>query len=232
MVVKFVLEGYHRNVSDTELLEDLRRVASDLNQISLPSRDYAARGGKYSPGTIHKRFGTWNNALVKAGLDVGSRKNISDEELYANLEAVWRHLGRQPRVAEIMRPLSYFSRTTYVNRFSSWRNALEAFIQYVSQAGEGELDSDKKIFRVETTQIRVAHASSRHINWRTRFLVMRRDDFKCRYCGRSPANNPGLELHVDHVHAWSKNGPSEMHNLCTACNVCNVGKSDLAATNL
>lgn len=143
-MVMFVLEAFHRNVPDAELLEDLRRVASDLNQISLPSRDYAANGGKYSPGTIHKRFGTWNNALVQAGIDVGSRKNISDEELYSNLEALWRHLGRQPRLAEIMRPLSYFSRTTYTDRFGSWRNALEAFIQYVNQAEEGELDSDKK----------------------------------------------------------------------------------------
>jgi hypothetical protein len=33
--------------------------------------------------------------------------------------------------------------------------------------------------------------------------MLRRDGFKCKACGRSPANEPGCELQVDHIVAWS-----------------------------
>jgi 5-methylcytosine-specific restriction endonuclease McrA len=57
---------------------------------------------------------------------------------------------------------------------------------------------------------------------------MRRDDFKCRICGRSPATHPGLVLHVDHVEAWSKGGSTVMENLQTLCEQDNIGKSNLS----
>ena len=74
----------------------------------------------------------------------------------------------------------------------------------------------------------VQQERSRSISWRLRFIVMRRDDFKCRICGRSPALQPGLVLHVDHVNAWIKGGETVMDNLQTLCEQCNVGKSDLS----
>jgi 5-methylcytosine-specific restriction endonuclease McrA len=48
----------------------------------------------------------------------------------------------------------------------------------------------------------------------------------------APLTNPGVELHIDHVQAFSKDGPSTMENLRTACNVCNIGKSDLDAVEV
>jgi 5-methylcytosine-specific restriction endonuclease McrA len=55
-----------------------------------------------------------------------------------------------------------------------------------------------------------------------RFLVMRRDNFKCRICGKSPAKNPEIELHVDHVKAWAEGGETTFDNLQTLCSVCNI----------
>lgn len=57
-----------------------------------------------------------------------------------------------------------------------------------------------------------------------RFTVLRRDGFRCRYCGRSP--DDGAMLHVDHVLARSRGGPTTLENLVTACQECNLGKSD------
>jgi 5-methylcytosine-specific restriction endonuclease McrA len=129
--------------------------------------------------------------------------------------------------------LSTFSAGAYEKRFGSWRKALEAFISFINKP---EQDGDVPVEEISgvgpSDVVQTSTRSSRHINWRTRFLVMRRDDFKCGYCGRSPSNNPGLELHVDHVKAWSKDGPTTMDNLRTACNVCNIGKSDLDAEEL
>lgn len=58
---------------------------------------------------------------------------------------------------------------------------------------------------------------------RLRFEVLRRDGFRCTYCGRTAAQ--GAELHVDHVIPVASGGPGELDNLVTACSDCNLGKS-------
>ena len=57
-----------------------------------------------------------------------------------------------------------------------------------------------------------------------RFDVMRRDGFRCKYCGRTEAD--GVKLHVDHIKPVSKGGKTELSNLQTLCDECNLGKSD------
>jgi phage FluMu protein Com len=57
-----------------------------------------------------------------------------------------------------------------------------------------------------------------------RFDVFRRDGFRCRYCGRSVEE--GAILHADHVIPESKGGPTTLANLVTACQECNIGKSN------
>jgi len=71
------------------------------------------------------------------------------------------------------------------------------------------------------------HKTTRDINLRLRFLIMKRDNFKCCICGRSPATTPNLELHIDHIKPWSKGGETVPENLQTLCSDCNLGKSDI-----
>jgi hypothetical protein len=59
---------------------------------------------------------------------------------------------------------------------------------------------------------------------RLRFQVLQRDAFRCQYCGRSARD--GAILHLDHVVPFSKGGPTSEDNLITACERCNLGKSD------
>lgn len=59
------------------------------------------------------------------------------------------------------------------------------------------------------------------ISKRTRFEVLRRDQFKCRYCGTS-AND--RELHIDHVVPVASGGSSAIDNLAASCVACNFGK--------
>jgi hypothetical protein len=231
--------NYCHGLSDKELLEDLRRVAAKLNSNSITREEYSLNGGRFARTTLRNRFQTWNKALELAGLVVVHRYKIPDDELLSNIESVWRHLARQPRVDEMKPPISKFGAATYRYRFGTWRKALEAFISFVNKdekdadVSDEELSASEVLSAVEPSEVvQTPTRSTRHINWRTRFLVMRRDDFKCRYCGRSPSNNPGLELHIDHVKAWSKDGPTTMDNLRTACNVCNIGKSDLDVEEL
>jgi hypothetical protein len=71
------------------------------------------------------------------------------------------------------------------------------------------------------------HRTKRAVNDRLRFRIMRRDDFKCQYCGRSPSIDPKIKLHVDHIKPWSKGGETTFENLRTLCSNCNIGKGNL-----
>ncbi|NQV14303.1 HNH endonuclease [bacterium] len=50
-------------------------------------------------------------------------------------------------------------------------------------------------------------------------------------CGISPAKDPDVILHVDHIKPWSKGGETEINNLQALCEKCNVGKSDMYEEN-
>lgn len=57
---------------------------------------------------------------------------------------------------------------------------------------------------------------------RTRFEVLRRDGFRCRYCGATPDET---ELTVDHVVPVALGGGDKADNLVAACKDCNAGKA-------
>ncbi len=59
---------------------------------------------------------------------------------------------------------------------------------------------------------------------RKRFKILRRDNFKCRYCGHRGSET---ELHVDHVVPRSRGGDDHSINLVASCVPCNLAKSDL-----
>ena len=56
-----------------------------------------------------------------------------------------------------------------------------------------------------------------------RFAVLRRDGFRCAYCGRGEPE--GVQLHIDHLVPVARGGKTELDNLVTACATCNIGKS-------
>ena len=66
------------------------------------------------------------------------------------------------------------------------------------------------------------------ISKRTRYDVLRRDNFACRYCG---TRAPSVELHVDHVIPKSLGGSDDGWNLTAACAPCNLGKNNSAPTD-
>lgn len=215
--MEYILVEHHRNVSDEELIKDLKEVALKLGKDKVTQREYKTLG-KYGRRTLITRFGSWNKSLEKAGLSTTARMNIPEEELFQNLADLWQHFGRQPKFHEVKQPLSKFSVSPYANRFGSWYNALKAFIATMN----GDIIETK-----QTNNEKNATNNPRSINYRTRFKVMQRDDFKCQICGASPAMQAGVLLHVDHIVPVAKGGQATMDNLQTLCQKCNLGKSDL-----
>jgi hypothetical protein len=147
---------------------------------------------------VARRFGSWNKALLAAGLALSNEVNISDERLFENVLILWQHFARQPRRRELAAAPSLISQSPYNRRFGSWTAALEAFTTYAN-ASATEAPPPPEI--VETQ-----HSTSRDPSIRLRWKVLQRDRFTCRGCGASPALKVGVELHVDHVKPWSEGG--------------------------
>ena len=230
------------NITTQELVDDLLNVSKTTNKKTFSSSEYK-RNGKYSPDTYYRRFKTWNNALKVSGLEPfdhplggGGKNKISEYDCLEEIERIWITLGRQPTVADIKKGLSKYSLPVYTRRFGSWRKALEFFVAYMN--GEQEVEKPEEDEIPLPTEIpqkyannKPMHKTKRDINLRLRFIVMKRDNFKCCMCGRSPATTPGLELHIDHIIPWSKGGETIIDNLQTLCSDCNLGKSNLSESD-
>lgn len=205
-------------VSDEEILSDLRYVSSMLNSSKVTQKLYGEHG-QYDYSNVGRRFGRWNKVLEAAGLSLSNQCNISDEALFENILLLWQHYGRQPRRAELAQPPSTISQSAYNRRFKSWVAALENFVEYANSA-----DVSAPPRAGEKTSSR---STGRDPSLRLRFKVLSRDRFTCQHCGASPATMLGVELHVDHILAWSKSGEIALANLQTLCSKCNLGKSNL-----
>lgn len=213
------------SVTDEQLLEDLRRVAREIQQKTIAQKQYR-KLGHFDASTAIRRFGGWNAALQKAGLEIANEIGISDERLFENVLVLWEHYGRQPRRAELALPPSRVSQSPYGRRFGSWRNALQAFVQYANSSQAANLDLPSSTHGGDLPPN--ANATPRDPSWRLRFLVLQRDGFRCRGCGATPATTAGVRLQVDHVVPWSRGGKTTIENLQTLCATCNSGKSNLA----
>jgi len=220
----FQLKRYYKNVRNEELIEDLKNVANILNKNTVTIGEYDEIG-KYSSTTIIRRFERWLNALQAANLDSTIEMNINEEDLFKNLLNVWEKLGRQPCRREMIKPLSKYSQSPYLRIFGSWSLALEKFIEYINETSN--FDDNEIINENVNNERKPKHKTQRDPNWRLRFLIMKRDGFKCQICGRSPANDTGVVFHIDHIIPWDAGGETVFENLQTLCSVCNIGKSNL-----
>jgi 5-methylcytosine-specific restriction endonuclease McrA len=117
------------------------------------------------------------------------------------------------------KPPSQYTSSTYAARFGGWRNALHEFVAAVADEQQEVAGREDEI-RKSTAPARTA----RHPSLALKFLVLKRDCFRCAACGRSPATEAGLVLEVDHILAWSNGGKTVAENLQALCWDCNRGK--------
>lgn len=217
--MKFEYREVHHYIESEELLRDVRDAAMRMKKPALSIKEYDEHG-KYSSSAVMRRFGAWNKALKLAGLGV-CNEYYSREDLFSNLEEVWIKKGTQPVRQDMNnRSWSSISSGAYLRAFGRWSEALRSFVEFVNSEQEQEVQASE-------SRMSVPQRDKRDVNLRLRFLVMKRDNFKCCACGASPAMDPRVVLHVDHIVPWAKGGRTEMDNLQTLCANCNQGKSDL-----
>jgi len=238
------LQGTKGTVATKEiLLAELKRVASTSLSDVLDFQTYKECGGTYSIGTFQHYFGSWKNAVGKISLKDGHRIN-TDEDLFSEIQSLWEIFGRQPKTSDIKRD-GGISLNVFQRRFGSWTKAIHAFCR--DRKGEpderlevsdsiGSLSESIKLAEAQAIQEKtdesdetetIIMTTPRFPSPRLRFRVLQRDNFTCVKCGRSPTNEDGVKLHVDHIKPYSKGGETIIENLQTLCQKCNVGKGDV-----
>ena len=225
----------YKKISDIDLLDNVKYVAKYLSKKAITTSEYKEYG-LYSISMILDRFESWEKVIKRTGLkQTKFVKKIEVIELLKEIERLWIILGRQPTSTDLKNGNSKFSLNTFSRRFGSWRNALKEFVKYIYSEEQDQIKIEEEtLFKgKEEENTSSKHLSikirrtPRNINERLRFKVLKRDNFKCVYCGRSPATDSNIELHVDHIIPWSKGGETILDNLQTLCSECNLGKSNI-----
>jgi len=224
-----------------QILVELEKAAKQFNYIEFGWREFN-QIADISASSIKKHFGSWKkgldalqNYLQQKGLNLSPRPHApnqiySDKDLFDELERIWKLRGQRPsrNEWEISEPM--ISYQCYKQRFGGWINACEKFIEY--KMGRDILADDFILPERESTKNTSESKSnynrenSRNIPLSIRLKVLNRDNFRCVFCGKSPATDIGTHLHLDHVKPFSKGGKSTIDNLQTLCEECNLGKGD------
>ena len=113
-------------VSVDSMITDLQSVAQNLNKKTINTSEYTSNG-TYSMDIFFRKFGSWNNALIAAGLEPfdhplggGTKNKITEYQCVEEIERVWIELGRQPTTTDIKNGASKYSLHVFERRFGSW----------------------------------------------------------------------------------------------------------------
>lgn len=116
------------HLSDEQLLDEIGRMADVLGRP--PTYGEMDELGAHSPSTYRRRFGSWREAVREAGfstdpLSGGAKRRIPERELLGELRRLADEYGRTPTYEELQADGQYAG-ATYLSRFGSWNEALEA----------------------------------------------------------------------------------------------------------
>ena len=123
--MKFELRPPRKRFSDSELLDDLKRVAHALQKLEIDQKEYRRHGGRHAAGTFAERLGSWHKALSQAGLKPARRLPATEEDLLDDLRRVSRELGKPSVTIDEYERVGRFSREPFSRVFGSWVHAVK-----------------------------------------------------------------------------------------------------------
>src|SRR3989338_3537440 len=151
---------------------------------------------------------------------------LSAEVIFAEMERIWKLCGQRPSQNEWDSSHPAISYVTIRKHFNGWGNACLQFINYKNNSPSPTLPRSEHPSPEAQTVHKPAQILSRTIPLKLRLKVLDRDQFRCIFCGRSPATDIGVRLHIDHIIPISRGGHTTLSNLQTLCFACNLGKGN------
>ena len=139
---------------DASVLVEMRRVAALVVSPVLSQREFR-RHAKVSPSYVRRRFGSWRQALEKAGIgDRYSGRTVSakmqrklavrmtDNELLKEILRVASPLETDTLSQEAFNATSCINARAVISRFGSWKSALQEAGLHLSRHGRRYSDDD------------------------------------------------------------------------------------------
>jgi hypothetical protein len=214
-------------IADDVIITELKRIAKLVDYRTFTRHEFDKMASACKGSVVLNRFKTWKRALEATGLNLRPYKNprkdqIPKSDLLLELARIWRQLGHRPSKTEWDNSDAKYSYTTYKTRFGGWVNACMALVEGGAEAKPFLMQYDQPTVVVSE----IPKEKSRNVPLKMRLAVMKRDDYKCVLCGRSPATHAGVTLHLDHIVPYANGGETVKDNLRTLCEDCNWGKGD------
>lgn len=126
--MKFVLKPYAYSISEDELIADIKYIATKIGDEYMSITKYKKLGGRHTDSTFRKYFGSWSNALAKAGLRTlrykQEMKRISDKELLDEVKRVAKILNTETITSTQYSNIGNISLYTITSRLGTWDNVL------------------------------------------------------------------------------------------------------------
>ena len=173
-------------------------------------------GRRCQSRTISARFGSWKQALAIIGIEGGRKYEYTPEELIENLEAIWKKVGRPPGHRQVGQMGAKISHTPYRRRWGSVRKAC----QLIARFHRGVITREQLLGGPADA------VQPKRVALEVRWMVLKRDNYRCVVCGASPAVDHSVQLEVDHIQPIAHGGTNDLSNLQTLCRPCNQGKKD------
>lgn len=216
---------------DGTILAELRRVAEFYQHRRFTRHEFDQVSSYCKGSVVLSRFGSWQAALDAAGLVLTpvkkDRSFISNPALFSEMERIWKRVGHRPSKDEWEAQEPAYSYTTYKTRFGGWLNACAAFIEHMSGPADIAESGEPATVVVPPEALpgnELTSEDRRGVPLKLRYRVLVRDNFRCVLCGRSPALEHGVRLHIDHIVPYARGGKTNEENLRTLCEACNWGK--------
>lgn len=245
MDFKFEFKRHQRNkIPREKIISELERVAEIFKYTDFKQDDFD-QISHISSYTVYREFGSWEKTMQILADSLRSksiefkittrRSSYSMQEIFDEMERIWVQLGHRPSRDEWVTMKPKMSYDTIYRHFGGWTNACLKFIEYKSGGKIDDRELEEPIgsknqlgFLPTNNEINTTKKieKTRIIPLSVRIKVLARDNFRCVFCGKSPATDIGVKLHIDHIIPFSNDGKSSLDNLQTLCEECNLGKSN------
>lgn len=163
-----------RDYSKQDLIEELQRLYEELGHS--PQFSETKEHSKYSHTLYANIFGSWNDALRAANLEVNKEMSISSQDLLDEIKRIYEKIDRSPTSVE-MDNIGKYSSDSYYRKFGGWNKAVEKAGLNPYKKYSENIDNQNIEYKLK--------------KWAKE--VKRRDNYECVQCGKSN------ELHAHHI---------------------------------
>lgn len=148
-------------------------------------------------------------------------KYYTTPELFAELHRIADLLNKNTVSYNDLTEHGRISKSPYKLRWGTFANAVAA-------AGLVPTPTWNNGLRYKNTKPykKKSPFTRRRVSSTLKLAILKRDRYKCVLCGATPAVDPTVELHIDHIKPVAIGGRTTQWNLWVLCSKCNFSKSD------